>query len=107
MGITGLLQLLAPVTQPAHVQVLRGKRVAVDTYAWIHRGVYACAMELAQGTATNVFVDFCMRRVALLQHHNVTPVMVFDGCYLPSKQGKEAERSQYACAAPAAAPSSC
>jgi hypothetical protein len=33
-----------------------------------------------------------MRRVALLHHHGVVPVMVFDGAYLPSKASKEDER---------------
>ena len=56
MGIPGLLQLVAPVTTPFHVQQLAGQRVAVDSYGWLHRGAYACAQQLVQGSATDMCV---------------------------------------------------
>lgn len=54
MGIPGLLQLVAPVTSSLHVSTLGGRRVAVDAYGWLHRGAYACAQELVQGSATDM-----------------------------------------------------
>ncbi|KAH0538520.1 hypothetical protein FGG08_004907 [Glutinoglossum americanum] len=39
------------------------------------------------------FVDFCMHRVRMLQHFGVTPFLVFDGDYLPSKAATEANRA--------------
>ena len=38
-----------------------------------------------------------MHRVNMLKHFGVTPYMVFDGDYLPSKAGTEAEREKYDC----------
>ena len=40
------------------------------------------------------YVRFCMRRIAMLIHYGVTPVMVFDGACLPSKAGEEKERKK-------------
>ncbi len=36
-----------------------------------------------------------MRKLAMLRSHNVTPVMVFDGAYLPAKANKETERRAF------------
>lgn len=40
------------------------------------------------------FVDFAMHRVRMLQHFGVTPYLIFDGDYLPSKASTEADRSK-------------
>lgn len=40
------------------------------------------------------FVDFAMHRVRMLQHYGVTPYIIFDGDYLPSKAATEADRSK-------------
>jgi hypothetical protein len=42
------------------------------------------------------YVDYVMHRVRMLKHFGVTPYLVFDGDYLPSKAGTEAEREKYA-----------
>ena len=39
------------------------------------------------------FVDFSLNRVRMLIHFGVTPYLVFDGDYLPSKAATEAERA--------------
>lgn len=39
------------------------------------------------------FVEFAMNRVRMLQHFGVTPFLVFDGDYLPSKAATEADRA--------------
>ena len=92
-------------------------RAAVDASAWLHRGVYACAWELAHaavaGCAGNdengengddsekraaaikpahKYVGYCMRRVRQLRHMGLEPVLVFDGADLPAKAGTETER---------------
>ena len=38
------------------------------------------------------FVNYCMKRIAMLVHNRVRPVVVFDGAYLPAKRATEAER---------------
>ena len=54
MGITGLLQALQPIATEFNISSLAGKAVAIDAYCWLHRGAYACAMELAQNQKTEV-----------------------------------------------------
>ncbi|KAG9691147.1 PIN domain-like protein, partial [Aureobasidium melanogenum] len=94
MGIQGLLPLLKSIQKPCHLkQHFSGKTLAVDAYGWLHRGTIACAIDLAQGNPTRKWLDFVMHRVRMLQHFNVTPYLVFDGDYLPSKSGTEKERA--------------
>jgi exonuclease 1 len=40
------------------------------------------------------FVDFAMHRVRMLQHFGVTPFLIFDGDYLPSKAATELDREK-------------
>lgn len=40
------------------------------------------------------FVDFCMHRVRMLLHFGVTPYLIFDGDYLPSKAATEKDRAK-------------
>ena len=50
-------------------------------------------IELRNLTDSHRFVDFCMHRLRMLLHYGVTPYVVFDGDYLPSKSSTEAERA--------------
>lgn len=52
MGISGLLPLLKPIQVNKHLSDFAGQTLAVDAYVWLHRGVYACATELATGKKT-------------------------------------------------------
>lgn len=52
MGITGLLPALKAIHKTKHISEYSGKTVAVDAYAWLHRGVHACATELAMNMTT-------------------------------------------------------
>jgi exonuclease-1 len=54
MGIQGLLQALHPISTDVHVGALAGMAVAIDAYSWLHKGAYACAMELAQNQHTDM-----------------------------------------------------
>ncbi|GAA5870233.1 hypothetical protein JCM3774_004616 [Rhodotorula dairenensis] len=94
MGICGLLPLLKEVQKACHLRDWAGKRVAVDSYVWLHRGAYGCAEDLALGRPTTKYVNYAMHRVRMLKHYGVTPVMVFDGGLLPSKMGTEDERKR-------------
>ncbi|RUS16027.1 PIN domain-like protein [Endogone sp. FLAS-F59071] len=40
------------------------------------------------------YVDYCVNRIRMLKFFNVIPLIVFDGGYLPSKAGTEAEREE-------------
>jgi exonuclease-1 len=56
MGIPGLLPALQSITRPVHLSDLSNSTVAVDAYVWLHRGAYACSLELCQGIPTDKFV---------------------------------------------------
>ncbi|KAJ3252544.1 Rad2 nuclease [Chytriomyces hyalinus] len=92
MGISGLLPLLEPIKKNKHLRDYAGMRVAVDTYVWLHRAAFGCAMDLGLGKKTTAYVSFCMKRVALLRQFGITPVLVFDGGCLPMKSHTERER---------------
>ncbi|KAI0886520.1 uncharacterized protein GGS22DRAFT_114572 [Annulohypoxylon maeteangense] len=92
MGIQGLLPLLKSIQKPTDLKKYRGETFGVDAYGWLHRGTVPCAIELAQGKPTRKYVDFAMGRVKMLQHFGITPYLVFDGGYLPSKASTEASR---------------
>lgn len=92
MGIHGLLQFIKEASEPIHVRKYKGQVVAVDTYCWLHKGAIACAEKLAKGEPTDKYVGFCMKFVNMLLSHGIKPILVFDGCTLPSK--KEVEKSR-------------
>ncbi|XDG05063.1 hypothetical protein ABKA04_004678 [Annulohypoxylon sp. FPYF3050] len=94
MGIQGLLPLLKSIQKPTELKKYRGEIFGVDAYGWLHRGTVSCATELAQGKPTRKYVDFAMGRVKMLQHFGITPYLVFDGGYLPSKAETEASREK-------------
>ncbi|KAF2174751.1 exodeoxyribonuclease 1 [Zopfia rhizophila CBS 207.26] len=93
MGISGLLPLLKSIHKPCNLKKFAGQTIGVDAYGWLHRGTVSCAIELAQDKPTKKYVDFAMNRVRMLVHFGITPYLVFDGDYLPSKAGTEKERA--------------
>ncbi|KAI3325410.1 hypothetical protein HD806DRAFT_490253 [Xylariaceae sp. AK1471] len=94
MGIQGLLPLLKSIHRQTELKKFTGETFGVDAYGWLHRGAIAGAVELAQGKPTRKYVDFTMNRVRMVKHFGVTPYMVFDGDFLPSKAATEASRSR-------------
>ncbi|XP_062503333.1 exonuclease 1-like [Corticium candelabrum] len=92
MGIQGLLPFLKDIHERISVSEYAGQTVAIDAYCWLHKGAYGCALQLAQGTKTDLYVKYCMKRVNMMRFHNIRPILVFDGGYLPSKRAKEEER---------------
>ncbi|KAJ3361218.1 Rad2 nuclease [Allomyces javanicus] len=93
MGIPGLLPLLADIHEPVHLAQFRGRAIAVDAFAWLHRAAHACAPDLALGRPTTKYLSFCRNRLLLLRQHGITPVVVFDGAPLPLKANTNADRS--------------
>lgn len=94
MGINGLLPLLKSIQKPCNLKKFAGQTIGVDAYGWLHRGTVACAIDLALGKPTTKYVDFSLHRVRMLIHFGVTPYLVFDGDYLPSKAATEAGRAK-------------
>ncbi|XP_043914341.1 exonuclease 1 [Protopterus annectens] len=94
MGIQGLLQFIKDAAEPVNVKKYKGQTVAVDTYCWLHKGAFACADKLAKGEPTDQYVAYCMKFVDMLLSYGVKPVLVFDGCTLPSKNEVEKSRRE-------------
>ena len=40
------------------------------------------------------YIDYCMHRVDLLRHHQIIPVLIFDGGLLPMKANQENKRQR-------------
>ncbi|KAJ6441221.1 EXO1 protein [Purpureocillium lavendulum] len=94
MGVSGLLPLLKSIQRPAELKKCKGETLGVDAYGWLHRAAYCCAVELGQGKPTKKYINAAMHRVRMLRHFGVTPYMVFDGDYLPSKAATEESRAR-------------
>uniref|UniRef100_UPI00398ECA35 exonuclease 1 n=1 Tax=Pristiophorus japonicus TaxID=55135 RepID=UPI00398ECA35 len=92
MGIQGLLQFVKEASESIHIKKYKGQTVAVDMYCWLHKGAFACADKLAKGEPTDQYVNYCMKFVEMLDSFGVKPILVFDGCTLPSK--KEVEKAR-------------
>ncbi|KJR87422.1 exonuclease 1 [Sporothrix schenckii 1099-18] len=94
MGISGMISSTLAVFRPIELKKYTGETFAVDAYGWLHRGAISCALELAQGRPTRRYVDSVLHRVRMVQHFGVTPYLVFDGDFLPSKASTEASRAK-------------
>ena len=94
MGISGLLPLLKSISRTVHVGIYSGKTVAIDAYSWLHKGAYSCSLDLVTGNMTDNYIKYCMNKINLLLHHNIKPIMVFDGGMLPSKLETEHRRKE-------------
>eukprot|EP00897_Mesotaenium_endlicherianum_P003304 jgi/Mesen1/3000/ME000177S02267 len=67
MGISGLLPALKSITKKVHVQEYAGKRVAVDTYGWLHRGALTCSKDICEENPTDRLADLA---AGPCLHHN-------------------------------------
>ncbi|KAF7840388.1 exonuclease 1 isoform X2 [Senna tora] len=94
MGIHGLLPQLKSIMVPIHIKQFEGCYVAVDTYSWLHKGAFSCSAELCKGLPTSRHIEYCMRKVNLLRHYGVKPILVFDGGLLPMKSEQENKRAR-------------
>ena len=94
MGISGLLPLLKSASRPTNISELGHSTAAVDVYCWMHKGAFGCAEKLVQGQKTDGYVVYVMKYVDLLLHHQIKPVLVFDGRNLPSKAQTEKKRRE-------------
>ncbi|CAG8473165.1 3693_t:CDS:10 [Diversispora eburnea] len=94
MGIQCLLQSLKSIQTKISISKYAGKTVGVDAYCWLHKGIHTCIFELVQNQPTTKYVDFCMRRVKMLQSFDVRPFLVFDGGSLPAKLQTDVKREE-------------
>lgn len=89
MGITGLLPRLQSLMTHCSISKFRGKRVAIDGYMWLHKGIYGCSEDLAIGNVNNAWIKYCLKFIDMLLSFDIYVVMVFDGSNLPQKMETE------------------
>ncbi|KAH8273551.1 hypothetical protein KR018_000731 [Drosophila ironensis] len=94
MGITGLIPFVEKASSRLQLQDIRGSTVAVDTYCWLHKGVFGCAEKLARGEDTDVYINYCLKYVTMLLSYDIKPILVFDGQHLPAKALTEKRRRE-------------
>lgn len=46
MGIKDLLQNLKSIHRRVHISKYQNEPVAIDSYCWLHKGLYNCAMDV-------------------------------------------------------------
>lgn len=93
MGINGLIPALKPVVKTCHISEVRGKRVAVDGYCWLHKAAYGCCKQICMGEIPDVWIRYCLNLLDLLLSHDMIVTMVFDGANLPAKAQTETDRN--------------
>jgi exonuclease-1 len=71
MGITGLLPSVKSQITNSHVKDFKGRRVAVDGYAWLHKAAYSCARELCRGEHTDKWVYYILGQIDMFTFHDV------------------------------------
>ncbi|KAJ2496479.1 Rad2 nuclease [Coemansia sp. RSA 1972] len=94
MGITGLLPLLSEAQRKGHIKEFSGQTVGIDSYIWLYKGAFSCAVEIGLNQPTTKYISFFMTRAHMLRHHGIDPLFVFDGGMLPSKRITETSRHE-------------
>uniref|UniRef100_A0A1A9UDX7 Exonuclease 1 n=1 Tax=Glossina austeni TaxID=7395 RepID=A0A1A9UDX7_GLOAU len=94
MGISGLIPFLEKASTPINIRKLSGSSVAVDSYCWLHKGVYTCAEKLIRGEETDLYLRYCLKYVDMLLNFEIKVIMVFDGRHLPAKAETEKKRRE-------------
>ena len=94
MGITGLLPNVQNVLTATNISKFSHKRIAVDGYSWLHKGVYGCSIDLAMGKENYSWIKYCLKFIDMLLSFHIKVIMVFDGSNLPSKQDTEIDRAK-------------
>jgi exonuclease 1 len=86
MGITGLLPIVKIIMRLNHIGKYSGSKIGIDGHAWIHQILPSISYELYTGKPIKKHLDIFMSKVKTLIDYNITPVFVFDGDYLESKE---------------------
>lgn len=89
-----MIPFLEKASKPVNIRNLRGTSVAVDSYCWLHKGVFACAEKLVRGEDTDIYLQYCLKYVDMLLENKIKIIMVFDGNHLPAKAETERRRRE-------------
>uniref|UniRef100_A0AC34FUM2 Exonuclease 1 n=1 Tax=Panagrolaimus sp. ES5 TaxID=591445 RepID=A0AC34FUM2_9BILA len=92
MGIKGLLSFVASASRTGDIAEFKGKTIAIDTSCLLHRSFTGCAIEVAEGKRSHMYVNFIRRYVDLLLNQDCHVILVFDGQPLPAKKNVNDKR---------------
>ena len=73
----------------------KGWKVAIDVSGWLHKGLYGAAEDFVDSgfVDSQLYVDYVLNRVAILQGMGIEPVLVFDGRRNCLKDGTNTKRN--------------
>ena len=95
MGIKGILPKLEKITYPVDLESCRGQKMGVDASAWLYKGAYGCASDLANNVDTSAYVDYFMSKVNLFLFFSIELMVVFDGKSHMLKEETQKSRRKY------------
>lgn len=75
-----------------NISYFKNKRVAIDAYSWIHKGIYTSAEAVFLSNDITGIYRFFYSKVIELLRHNITITFVFDGDNLLLKKSTEKQR---------------
>lgn len=85
MGIPDLFSFINLSKKKVSLCELRGKRVAVDGFIWLHKVGSKFAKEIYLDPKTEVIIPHLRNKLRVLIESGIIPIIVFDGINLPSK----------------------
>ncbi|EOB14622.1 Exonuclease 1 [Nosema bombycis CQ1] len=93
MGITGLLPIIKRTMEKKHISEFKNKRIGIDCFPWIYQILNSIPEELFYNVKTDRHTIIFEKRIKSLLSYGITPVMVFDGDPLISKEKTNRDRS--------------
>lgn len=85
MGITGLLPYLKYTMTKKKLINYQGSTIAIDGHSWLYQIAPFFATDFFYNIPTTKYCDRLKQKIDILKQHNITPIFVFDGDPLPSK----------------------
>lgn len=94
MGIKGLLINTKSIGKKKNISDYKNKTVGVDGYAWLHKALFNCSIEVAINKNIKGLYDFFILKIDYFLKFNIKVVLVFDGDDLPLKNNTNLEREK-------------
>ena len=79
MGIKNLLLFLRPYMKKINMNELKNKRIGIDGYVWIHKGIFSDKMDIVDNINSNNYINYIIKNIKILKKYYIYPIFVFDG----------------------------
>jgi exonuclease-1 len=94
MGITGLLPIVKGIIKKKHISKFSNSKIGIDGHAWIHQVLPSIAYEMYTKTPFKRHLEILMSKIKTLLDFKITPIFIFDGDFLESKEKTVKERAE-------------